>query len=176
MHQRIPVSPTDALFASVWTMYEDSFPAEERRTLSQHQQLMNHSEYRFEALLHVDEAVGFLGYWAFENLIFIEHFAVVSSQRGAGLGSLFLKNFLAENTKRILLEVEIPENEPQQKRILFYQKFGFHLNETPYFQPPYQSGFPSVPMRVMTFPQAFSESEINNFVQNFHPIIYGTIL
>lgn len=176
MRKRIRLTPENtSLFGTVWNIFEENFPPEERRlSLEQHRLLYN-PKYYLDALLDTSKVVGLLSYWVFNELIFIEHLAIASSEKGQGLGTLFLKDFLFQRNKNILLEVEIPHTEIQQKRINFYQKIGFHLNTYPYTQPPYQPGFPPIPMHVMTYPKAFNKSQINHFVEQYHPLIYKKI-
>ena len=50
----------------------------------------------------------------------------------------------------IVLEVEEPIDELTKRRIGFYQRQGFTIQDMPYQQPPYRKGDDWYPMKLMT--------------------------
>ena len=50
----------------------------------------------------------------------------------------------------IVLEVEEPTDDITYRRIAFYQRQGFVLQNVPYQQPPYRKGGKWFPMKLMT--------------------------
>ena len=50
----------------------------------------------------------------------------------------------------IVLEAEEPTDDITRRRIGFYQRQGFVLQDVPYQQPPYRSGDEWFPMKLMT--------------------------
>lgn len=163
---------SDKYFSNAWELYNDSFPIEERRLISHQEDILNLDYYHFEMIFNENDIIGIILWWNFENLKFIEHLAVQPLFRGKGLGKKILENFILQNSKPILLEVELPTNKINQKRIQFYQKLGFILNQHPYFQPPMRLGSPKVKLNLMSFPDAISTRELNDFISIFHPMIY----
>ncbi|WP_299578182.1 GNAT family N-acetyltransferase [uncultured Sunxiuqinia sp.] len=163
---------TDQRLADAWNLYEQSFPSEERRSWHLQQEIMKHESYHFDLIL-VDEAfVGILLWWEFETIRYIEHFAISSTQRNSGLGKRCLEAFLAESHQQVLLEVEKPEDSLKQRRIGFYERIGFYLNNYDYAQPPYQEGGPFVELLLMSYPAALSEADFQVFLTECHPIIH----
>ncbi|MDO6390759.1 GNAT family N-acetyltransferase [Pontibacter sp. BT731] len=108
------------LFEQAWELYEQSFPVEERRPLHWQLEIMPHASYHFELILQKDALVGILLWWSFKEIRFIEHFATAPNLRGRGYGRLILEAFASRSTRHVLLEVEPPHEEIQQRRIRFY--------------------------------------------------------
>lgn len=160
-------------FRYLWRIYEHAFPSEERRTLSQHQTVLQSEHFHFMQISYQGNAVGFITYWEFEEFCFIEHFAIDASCRGGGLGGACLAFFIQTHQKPIILEVELPHDEQQQRRIHFYRQYGFCLNEHSYIQPPYQPGGFGVEMKIMSYPNPWSKEDVDNFISRYHPIVYS---
>ena len=68
------------------------------------------------------------------------------------MGSSVLQEVLKKQEGMVCLEVELPENELAARRIRFYRRNGFYLNEFPYIQPPISKGRNSIPLRIMPNP------------------------
>lgn len=163
---------SDDHFTDAWDLYNDAFPSEERRLLSHQIEILCLDYYHFEVLLNENEFIGILLWWDLEKFIFIEHFAIQPSFRRKGFGKLILEKFINDDSRPILLEVELPQNRINKNRILFYQALGFKLNDHPYSQPPLRLGSPSVDLYLMSFPSAISKPFLNDFITNYHPLIY----
>lgn len=179
----------DILFNKCWELYNLAFPEIERRPLDYQLEAIKMEAFNFEAILddnssllddnlinnnHIcNSFIGFISWWEFDDLIYIEHFAVDNSLRGGGFGKKILNNFMQEQTKPILLEVEHPHNSIQRRRINFYEREGFILNHYSYKQPPYngQDG-EFLELLTMTYPTAISQNELNNFVATKLPLIH----
>lgn len=52
--------------------------------------------------------------------------------------------------KMVCLEVEPPDNEMASRRIDFYKRNNFFLNNYPYTQPPISTGRNPIPLLIMT--------------------------
>ena len=143
-----------ALRDSVRCLYATSFPKEERRCFNELFQLCDDKTVPFAvatALCDGDFA-GFITLWKFDKFLYIEHFAVVESMRGCGIGGKILENIIAKYREQpIVLEVEIPSNNLARRRIGFYEKYGFNIWESvDYVQPPYEADGQNVPMKLMS--------------------------
>ncbi len=160
-------------FEFCWELYQDSFPEDERRAREYQVETLGSESYRFEVILKDNEPIGLLGWWDLPDFRYIEHFATSPSVRGEGCGSELLKQFIAEQKKPILLEVEHPLTEINRRRILFYKRLGFKLNDHPYGHPSYrQVNNEWVDLLLMSYPHAISFDELHGFVDNGHPLIH----
>lgn len=144
-----PVGEDD--FGLVYSDLERAFPYEERRTPSDEKKLLEVKNCHFDRVLCGDKPVGCTVLWEFENFVFLEHIMIKTEERGKGYGSetLYLIGKTYKN-KPIILEVEPPDGGYASKRIAFYERNGFTLNEkTDYMQPSYHGG-KGVPLLLMT--------------------------
>lgn len=160
-------------FDSAWALYKEAFPLDERRLLKRQTAIMSHPNYHFEVILEDDCFLGLFFWWGFENLRFLEHFAIVPECRQEGYGERVLETFIQNDSRPVILEVEPPGNEIQQRRIQFYERIGFVLNHHYYEQPVYQEGALPLQLLLMSYPKGVSKDEVAGFVKDFHPIIYG---
>ena len=155
-----------------WQLYESSFPQEERRTLEVQGKIMKNTEYNFEVILSGDSVLGFILWWEFKDMVFVEHFATSPELRGQGYGKTILQEFLKRSQRPVILEVELPEPGIKERRIAFYERLGFTLNTHNYVQPPMQKGCGELPLFLMSYPEKFSKESVSHFVDNYHPLIY----
>ena len=134
-------------------LFESAFPEEERPPFSE---LKHRDTSKFHFLVATndnddgDEPIGILTYWDFEEMVYIEHFAIDEDLRNQGLGKAVFLNFLSQQKKQIILEVELPHDETSDHRIEFYASMGLYQNPQKYIQPPYTKRKKSVPMIVMS--------------------------
>ncbi len=171
--QKIRVEWDTPLFKKAWQLYTETFPKNERRDLEIHEFLMkNTPAFHCEVLLQNKQFLGLLFWWKFEQLSFIEHFAISPTLRNKGIGQIVLQNFITETKIPIILEVEPAHNSAQKKRIAFYERLGFHLNKFHYQQPPYRKEDGFTPLRLMSYPQVLSQQNFDNFKSEYLPQIY----
>lgn len=164
----------DSRFKKAWTLYQRSFPIEERREMDCQVMVMAKEEYHFDLIFSEKIFIGLLLWWDFNGLRYIEHFAIKMEQRSHGYGSEILQKFISESDNPIVLEVEKPIALVQQKRINFYEKLGFHLNEYDYQQPPYSKHQPPLPLLLLSWPHTLYNKEYDFFIQECHPNIFLT--
>lgn len=159
-------------FDSFFYLMSESFPSIERRSYEGQKKLLNEESYNIIAVKNQnDNIIAFIANWEFDDFHFIEHFAVDSKIRGNGVGTSMLKAYLNECNKPIFLEVELPTNDISIRRIEFYKRLGFHLNNFEYLQPPLQNKHNFLPLKVMSYPRSVDEQE---FV-NLKNAVYGRI-
>ena len=160
-------------FRRAWSLYTSAFPPDERRTLAQQRMLLSRRSYRFRAVYERSLFVGMFSAWHLDDLLLIEHLAVVESVQGTGLGSAIMKRIIAVARLPIVLEVERPHDALSRRRIAFYERLGFCLNRYAYTQPPYGKGKRAVPMYLMSSPKPLSQADFVAIREQLHTKVYG---
>lgn len=145
-------------------LYEESFPPEERRPWT-------------EPAGHWPRTTifdgGFFGWWAFPGFVYIEHFAVLPSLRGAGVGGRALDDFCRSAAKPVVLEAEPPTmGDMARRRLAFYSRHGFSVLDKDYIQPPYGEGLPSVPLYLLSN----APVDVSTAIQTLHREVYGELI
>lgn len=163
---------SNTLLEKVERTYNDSFPKAERRAFFLVRKLID-SERRFSvsALVRDSEYVGFITAWSFSCFTYIEHFAIDPSARNEGIGGKAMREFIASCPTPIVLEVEMPTDEMSVRRIGFYERLGFTLDDHIYFQPPYRKGGHSLEMRLMT--HGSLDCSFDEARRNLYQHVYG---
>lgn len=151
--------------------YAETFPLEERRDTSSLLRMLNVPDMFFSAILEDDLVVGLVVYWKFGNFIYIEHLAVLQSQRGKGIGESVLHK-LQDEGYPVLLEAEIPYDEASNRRVAFYQRCGFKALPVYYQQPPYRKGESVVPMMLFSDLSDWDSELLINATELFHQRVY----
>ncbi|WP_394746758.1 GNAT family N-acetyltransferase [Spongiimicrobium salis] len=171
--KRIRVKRTsDTHFQKAWELYEEAFPLEERRLLDDQSAILKEDSYHFDVLLLKNEFVGFILWWDFKRLRFIDHFATAVQQRNKGLGKMILNSFMNASNKPILLEVELPMSPINQRRIQFYERTGFQYNQHKYHIPAPQPHQSPMPLALMSYPDPIASEDVDLFVKEYHPILF----
>lgn len=163
---------SDTFFQEAWELYEDAFPFEERRQFDGQCIVLQNDSYHFNVLIDNNQFKGFILWWDFETYKYIDHFATVVKERNKGLGKLILNKFINHTDKSIILEVELPTSNINERRIKFYERIGFKLNQHYYEIPPVQKDQVPLQLLIMSYPNTISEKEVNLFVEKYHPIIF----
>lgn len=143
----------DEKFSRLFSIMERSFPPEEHGTAAQHHAEFSRREFHCLCYEPYGAPAGFMSYYSFaeENVVFLEHFAVDQELRGNGVGSGLMRYFKEiASPALIVLEVEPPKGEPERRRIGFYQRMGFVLNQGEYFQPDFNGTDFQLPLKLMS--------------------------
>ena len=124
----------------IFSTYEKTFPADERRNQDQFLALLENPDCFIYALKNEENFVGYLILWELDGFYFLEHFEVFEQFRNLKLGSQVLEA-LKEKFGKIVLESE-PNylNEIAERRINFYQRNEFSIISEDYIQPSYGAG------------------------------------
>lgn len=148
-------------FDAVFDIMEKSFPDDEHRNYEGQKALFLNPEYGIYVVDgDKDEDIkAFITVWDFDKFVYLEHFAVNPMYRNGGIGAQVLDSIHRLMDKQICLEVELPENELAKRRIGFYKRNGFILNEYDYIQPPMEEGKNPVPLLIMTSKESIDEEQ-----------------
>lgn len=163
-------------FDEIYALMEVSFPADERRTYSGQKALLERPAYGIYASTapETGRIQAIAAVWELEELTFLEHLAVNPSDRNGGIGAAFLTALVARAGKPVCLEVEKPGNELAARRIRFYQRNGFFLNEYDYVQPALAEGQKPVPLLVMTSGGPVTKPEFERIKGLLYEKVYET--
>ena len=167
--KKITLDEYDKFFA----LLENDFCLDERKTKENELKAFDSPNFSPNFIYDGETLVGYVCYWEFENFLFVEHFAISKEMRGTGCGSRFLKEFSETKNKPIILEVELPETEIAEKRIKFYERLGYVVNNYPYIQPAYQPESKPVDMFVMSYGSSLSKQNFDDFTQKIKKVVYN---
>ena len=170
-------NPESDAFKKVWEIYEEAFPADERRSLEAQKALFEKWRYRFQAINLEGQVIGLIADWTLEGgrergYHFIEHYAIRKDLRGKGHGSRVLREYIHESNRRIILETERPTTNDQKRRIKFWENGGLNLNEYDYIQPAYSKEKKPVPMFLMTWIDELNPKQFEDIRRDIHHYVY----
>lgn len=166
---------SDDEFDMVYDIMKRSFPVDEYRPYAEQKALLGNSMYSIYAIPDTEDnrLKAFITVWKFEDFAYIEHFAVNSIYRNEGLGTLILQEISEIIGCRICLEVELPATDIARRRIGFYVRNGFFINDYEYIQPPISEGKNPIPLRIMTFGGSISKEDFEHMKGNIYREVYG---
>ena len=149
-------------------LLETAFPLQERRDSDKQRKNTDENPLFHNTLITDDDTpIGLLTYWDFQTFVYIEHFAIDSRLRNGGYGRQALEAFKQLVSTPIILEAEEPTDDITRRRIGFYERQGFVMQEVPYLQPPYRPGDEWFPLKLMVHGAVQMEQE--------YPLIRETI-
>ena len=144
------------------TIYEASFPAEERQPVEVIRERIAAGQNQLYVAEDGGKVVFFALLWPLARTDFtlLDYLATAPDARGQGWGSRYLEHLFADFRARrefVLLEVEDPDFGPNRKertrRRAFYKRSGaLELNGVRYLLPPLQGSNQSTEMRLMVSP------------------------
>ena len=161
-------------FEEIYKIMQKSFPVSEIRSKSGQEELLYDNRYKIYCYKKDAVIVGVLCVWEIEIGCFLEHFAILPHLRGQGIGSDMLKEFLAtvKQGELIFLEAEPITDDVTQRRINFYKRMGFYLNNYDYCQPAFSPTLPAVPLKIMTYGKPLSEEEFLAVKRSVYSEVY----
>ena len=165
MEQANITSASHPLFSQFWEIYCNSFPLNERRTQSQHEQIAHNPHFTNLVWHKQHNLVGLLTFWDFGGFYYIEHFAINEAYRSNGTGHQLLHGWLQQATLPVMLEIEEPVDALTKRRLAFYLRLQFVQPHIKQLQPDYQTGEICVPMEILSYPTAISPELFEIFVQ-----------
>lgn len=159
-------------FEKVFDLMVEAFPVDERRTFDEQKELLSNPIFDIYVLKDDESEIkGFISIYRFEKFVYVEHFAVNPKYRNLGLGHKILSNLTA-CFSRLLLEVEVPETEQAKRRIGFYERNGFYLNDYPYIQPPISKSTNPIPLLLMTTGGKLTRNEYDEAKSTLYKGVY----
>jgi len=177
MDQRILCKPVkdvnDLLLEQVEKTYINSFPVMERREFADLCKLINSDIFTIYTLCSGEQYIGFITSWQWNDFIYIEHFAIEESARNGGMGGKAMTEFLISWDKPVVLEVEAPVDEMSKRRIGFYERLGFKLDDHSYQQPPYRQGESWLDMCLMSYGDINLMEQFETVKQYLYKYVYG---
>lgn len=159
-------------FDEVFAIMQASFPTDEYRPYDEQKALLQHPRYHLVTLTEEGRVIAFAATYSFPTFLFVEHLAVTQTHRNRGLGAQLLAQLQRESDRRLCLEVELPEDDLSRRRIGFYERNGFTLNDYPYTQPPISKGRQPVPLRLMSTGGALTEAEFETIRDTLYREVY----
>lgn len=160
-------------FDKLYNLIENSFPRDEYRTYDGQKSLFEKDEYRVFARYDGADLTAFIALWDFDGFAYIEHFAVDEKYRNGGLGAKMLAEIIQKFDKPVCLEVEPPQDDMSRRRINFYRRNGFFLNEYNYVQPALAEGKNEIPLLVMTSGGKVNFDEFDKIREVLYKKVYG---
>ncbi len=155
----------DKNFKISWKIYEEAFPKEEKRFLSEQLELLSEPSYSAIACIVNDKIVGLLFYWELDEFYFIEHLAINKQLRGQDYGSKILTKFLKDK-QNVVLEIEKITDTITQKRFDFYKKFDFYINEYTHYQIPFRKDDLPLELLILSYKKQLNNEEYKALYKN----------
>ncbi len=165
---------TEKTFPSVYEKMKTAFPLEERRKYIDQLECLKDERFNFFEITENNCAVGFIAIWNLDGFVFLEHLAIDEDKRSGGFGSKAVELLKATYNKPVILEAEAPITEQQIKRIAFYDRLGFKVNDFDYEQPSYHGG-EGVPLKILSFPNLLTTEEYDNFIKETRNSAYKSV-
>ena len=171
--ETIRIRKTDnPMFDPVWTIYQNSFPLIEQRTPEHQQTAFKSDRYHLNAYVENNKLIGFIGYWEFDDYLYIEHFAINPELRSGGYGSKVLSALQQATSKTIILEIDEVVDEISTRRLNFYQRLGFVMN--PYIHPLHvyrEKEHRDFTLRILTYPTTIDAGTYKRFNDDLTNIV-----
>lgn len=161
---------------AVFALMEQSFPLDEYRNEAEQTALFDKKEYHVYGLTENDNdknVLAFIAMWQFEKFAYLENFAVCQHARNGGIGGKMLDELCKSLACPVCLEVEPPESEITRRRIAFYERHGFFLNDYHYIQPALSKGKNSMPLKIMTLGGKVTETEFETIKSVLYRNVYN---
>lgn len=155
--------------AKVMDLYDKSFPWYENRSRDSHMKAMDDNEFYTDVAVDDNgNLLALLFYWIHGNILFGEHVAVNPEVRGQNLGSRLLQKWIADNPgKIVLLEIDPPEDDISIRRLRFYERLGFVMNDIEYTHPSFYTGEKAHPhcLMLLSHGKRLSDSDYAEYEQ-----------
>lgn len=155
-------------------LYIESFPPTERRSVTKMHSLIESNDL-FDVFVFVedDNRIGFISTWTFESFTYLEHFAISPEFRNGGYGQKALAVLFDITSQPLVGEIELPDSsEMAQRRVGFYRRHGFTIWDFEYLQPPYEEGYDSVPMKLITYRDINMEKNFQHVKKQLYKDVY----
>lgn len=129
----------------VWELYEEAFPAEEKKPRALMENLASQGKMELLAVVDDEEFIGFAFNMFSKKTALLDYLAISRNHRSSGYGSLVVKELVQRFlNKKYILEIEMqdetaPNAYDRKRRKAFYLRNG--LKETGVFANVYDTDF-----------------------------------
>ena len=148
----------------VWKLYEDSFPAAERRKVEDHIRAINDDRFLPLSVWDGNLLIGLMFFWEWDSYRYLEHLAVNPNLRGHGYGSMLIK-YLRDSDHTIILEIDPLNNELSVRRLQFYERSGFTLTPYRFVHLPYRLDGNEQELLILSYPKMITKEQHNHFLK-----------
>ena len=160
--QLIPFrSRRDKGWDEAWELYERSFPACERWAESAYDRAFDDPLFEADGIWQEERLIGILFHWTGEGFHYVEHLALSPRLRGQKLGSRILAAFC--EGRRVILEIDPPQDGISIRRLHFYERLGFVANPHEYVHPSFRRPFQPHRLVLMSRPEPLTDDEARRF-------------
>lgn len=160
----------------IYSIMEEAFPPAETISYKVFERLYHNPKYKVLAIKNkLGMLSGFLSWWKLDGFNFAEYFAIRKNMRGRGLGSVVLNKFLRRTKKPVVLEVEAFDTNTAKRRIKFYQRLGFKLNDITYIQPPLNKSNEQIPLTIMSYPELIPQAKRQSVIDQIFTNVYKKV-
>lgn len=142
--------PDAELFDSAFELVKASFPPSEYRYRDTLLGMLDWPTYAMYIEHQASRATGLICSHEFGGMRFVETFCISPGLRGAGRGGRMLDEYVSLRPGPVVLEVEPPEDELTRRRVGFYRRHGFELDERDYVMPPLEPELPPLKLLLMS--------------------------
>ena len=160
-------------FPPVYKLMQLSFPAAEFRSYEEELALFDLSNYQVLVVEKSGKIYAFIAEWKFKEFHYVEHFAVDPKERGNGIGTRIMVEYLQQVRLPVVIEVEASSTINAKRRIEFYERLGFVLSDIEYMQPALQKTSQEVLLRLMHYPTVIENKTLNEIKQEIFKAVYN---
>ena len=155
-YQKLTIDDFDALYK----ILQEHFPEKEQKEYNYMKQAIIQGKINVIVQKEEGTIIGALCYVLLDAYAFIDYLVIVNQHQGKRLGEKILQHFISLMDRPIVLEVELPDTPIAKRRIAFYQRQNFILNEY-YYEVPENGLRPTCTFLLMTYPRAISQEEFD---------------
>ncbi len=171
------ISQNSPNFNRFVSLYEQAFPADERRKTSDLVNVMaSRKEFTVIEATAGNVFLGFFSFWVFSDCGFAygEHFAIEPEARNGGIGAKFLNHIIDSVGLPLIIEVEPDETPIARRRVAFYERAGLAIwRDVDYVQPAYGQGKAPLPLKLMTTSGFTSDQQVCEAAKVIRKRVYG---
>ena len=162
-------------FPAAYAIMSEAFPKDEIRSYAGQERLLGRREYDLYVEAGEDSLDAVVAFWHFDSFSYLENFAVRKELRGRGTGRGMLLELADICPGRLILEVEKPDTDIARRRIGFYKRCGFFMNDYDYIMPPLEPGLKPLPLLIMSHGSELTQAEFNHFRDTVFREVFGVL-
>ena len=157
-------------FKSIYDAMTTSFASDEIRDFNDAYKLTDVKEYKVFHLIYNNNKVGFITIWNLNTCTFVEHFVIYEEYRNKGYGGIAI-DLINKEFDNVVLEAELGTTSISKRRLGFYNRHGFKINDIDYVQPAYHKDKQPVDMHLLSCPSKLEN--IDKVIEEIYKLVYG---